>query len=410
MSVRLTDIIAPSFYEVHKALKSDRYTHYFLKGGRGSTKSSFISVEIVRGIIEHKNAHAIIFRKVGDTLRDSVYAQMIWAIERLGVSEYFKTTVSPLKIVYTPTGQTIMFRGLDDPMKVKSIKIPFGYFRYIWFEEANQFSGMREIDSVLQSVMRGGDKFDVFYSYNPPESQRNWVNDEVLVERSDRLVHHSTYLTVPEAWIGKPLLLEAEHLKQHAPERYRHEFLGEVTGTGGEVFRNIHIAEIAEIEIDGFDRRRYGIDWGYAVDPFVFVACHYDKTRRRLYIFDEIYAVGMSNRLAAERIKTRLNVGEITADSAEPKSIADMHEYGLRVKGARKGPDSVKHGVEWLKDLEQIIIDPVRCPNAAREFLAYELERDKDGNYKANYPDKDNHTIDAVRYATEDDQINVRVL
>lgn len=410
MSVRLTDIIAPSFYEVHKALKSDRYTHYFLKGGRGSTKSSFISVEIVRGIIEHKNSHAIIFRKIGDTLRDSVYAQMIWAIERLGVSEYFKTTVSPLKIVYTPTGQTIMFRGLDDPMKVKSIKIPFGYFRYIWFEEANQFSGMREIDSVLQSVMRGGDKFDVFYSYNPPESQRSWVNDEVLVERPDRLVHHSTYLTVPEAWIGRPLLLEAEHLKQHAPERYRHEFLGEVTGTGGEVFRNIHIAEIAEIEIDGFDRRRYGIDWGYAVDPFVFVACHYDKTRRRLYIFDEIYAVGMSNRLAAERIKTRLNVGEITADSAEPKSIADMYEYGLRVKGARKGPDSVKHGVEWLKDLEQIIIDPVRCPNAAREFLAYELERDKDGNYKANYPDKDNHTIDAVRYATEDDQINVRVL
>lgn len=409
MAVKLSDIIAPTFYDVHKALRADKYTHYFLKGGRGSTKSSYISTEIVRGIIEHSDAHAIIFRKVGDTLRDSVYAQMLWAIDKLGVSAYFRATVSPMKIVYTPTGQSIMFRGLDDPLKVKSIKIPSGYFRYIWFEEANQFAGMREIDNVLQSVMRGGEKFDVFYSYNPPESQKSWVNDEVLVDRPDRLVHHSTYLTVPEEWIGKPLLLEAEHLKKHAPERYRHEFLGEVTGTGGEVFRNVHVAEISNDEIYRFDRRRYGIDWGYAVDPFVFIACHYDKTRRRLYIFDEEYAVGMSNRLAAERIKQRRDVREITADSAEPKSIADMCEYGLRVKGARKGPDSVKHGIEWLRDLEQIIIDPVRCPNAAREFLSYELDRDKDGNCKANYPDRDNHTIDAVRYATEDDQMNVRV-
>lgn len=409
MAVRLTDIIAPSFYEVHRDVCAGQHTHYVLKGGRGSTKSSYISLEIVCGIIKNPDAHAIVFRKIADTLRDSVFAQMLWAIDKLGVSQYFKATVSPMKITYLPTGQTIMFRGLDDPMKVKSIKIPFGYFRYIWFEEWNQFSGMRETDNVLQSVMRGGSKFDVFYSYNPPESLRAWVNDEVRVERADRLVHHSTYLTVPQDWIGAPLLLEAEHLKQHSPERYRHEFLGEVTGTGGEVFRNISIRPISAEEIARFDRIRRGIDWGYAVDPFVFISCNYDKPRRRLYIYDEIYAAGMSNRLAADRIKSRGVAGEIIADSAEPKSIADMYEYGLRVRGARKGPDSVKHGIEWLRDLDEIIIDPARCPNAAREFSSYELERDKDGNYKANYPDRDNHTIDATRYATENDQQNVRV-
>ena len=235
------------------------------------------------------------------------------------------------------------------------------------------------------------------------------MNDEVRVERAARLVHHSTYLTVPQDWIGAPLLLEAEHLKQHSPERYRHEFLGEVTGTSGEVFRNISIRPISNEEIARFDRIRRGIDWGYAVDPFVIISCNYDKPRRRLYIYDEIYAAGMSNRLAADRIKSRGVAGEIIADSAEPQSIADMYEYGLRVRGARKGPDSVKHGIEWLRDLDEIIIDPARCPNAAREFSSYELERDKDGNYKANYPDRDNHTIDATRYATENDQQNVRV-
>ena len=410
MAVKLDSVIAPSFYDLHDDIRHDRYTHYVLNGGRGSTKSSVISVEIILGIVKHSETHAIVLRKVSNTLRDSVFAQLLWAIELLGLSEYFKIAVSPLKITYKPTGQTIIFRGADDPMKIKSIKAPFGYFRYIWFEEWNQFNGMTETRSILQSVMRGGSIFTVFYSYNPPESQNDWVNEEVRKERADRKVHHSTYLTVPRAWLGESFFIEAEHLKKISPTKYAHEYLGEVTGTGGEVFKNVKLRKLTGEEIHRFDRRRRGIDWGYAVDPFVYIDCNYDKTRRRLYIFGEIYAVEMSNRSAAELIRPIAGSGEIIADSAEPKSIADMNEYGLRVRGARKGPDSVKHGIEWLKDLDEIIIDPERCPNAAREFIGYELDRDKDGNFKASYPDRDNHTIDAVRYATEDDQINVRVI
>ena len=176
------------------------------------------------------------------------------------------------------------------------------------------------------------------------------------------------------------------------------------------MFKNVTLHRITDDAIKRFDRIRRGLDWGYAVDPLAYIVCHYDKTRRRLHIFHELYKAEMSNRAAARLIRAENTLNqEIIADSAEPKSIAEMYEYGLRVIGARKGPDSVKHGIDWMRDLEEIIIDDQRCPNAAREFLGYELDRDKNGNFKASYPDRDNHTIDAVRYATQDDQINVQV-
>lgn len=408
--VRLSEIIASSFYELYADIKDEKYTHYVLNGGRGSTKSSAISIFIILGMIQNPKAHAMIMRKIGETLEGSVFAQMLWAINTLGLQSFFRATKKPLKITYIPTGQTIFFRGMDDPLKMKSIKPPFGFFKYVWYEEWNQFGGSEETRSINQSLLRGNEKYVVFYSYNPPESIRDWVNEEVRAHRPDRIVHHSTYETVPPEWLGEQFLIEAEHLKKTKPDKYRHEYLGEVTGTGGEVFKNITLRKITNDEIARFDRIKRGLDWGYATDPFSYIVCHYDKTRRRLYIFFEIYKSELSNRNAAELIKkeNRLN-REITADSAEPKSIADMYEYGLRVIGAKKGPDSVKHGIEWLRDLEEIIIDDERCPNAAREFLQYELERDKQGNFKASYPDKNNHTIDAVRYATEDDQRNVKI-
>ncbi len=410
MKTNLSDIIAPSFYELHNLIKKDTYTHYVLGGGRGSTKSSFAGSEIILGLTKHPDSHAIAMRAVGNTLQDSVYMQLRWAIDALGLTAYFRCTKSPLKIVYLPTGQTIIFRGADDPGKIKSIKVPFGYFRYIWFEEWNQFDGMEETRNINQSLMRGGKKFDVFYTYNPPESINNWVNAEVLIERPDRIIHHSTYETVPPEWLGPQFLVEAEHLRKVNPIKWRHEYGGEATGTGGEVFKNLEIRKITNEEISHFDHIRRGIDWGYSIDPFVYIVCHYDKTRRRLYIFREISGMELSNRRAAELIKQENKDNrEITADSAEPKSIAEMYEYGLRIIGAAKGPDSVKYGIEWLKDLEKIIIDPERCPDAAREFTGYELERDGDGHFKSKYPDKDNHRIDAVRYALEDDIRNVRV-
>lgn len=406
-AVKLSGIIAPTFAGVHNDIKRHRHTHYWLKGGRGSTKSSFIAVEILLGMMRDAGkgqyTNAIVLRRYGVTLRESVFEQIGWAINALGVAELWKSSVSPMSWTYLPTGQRIIFRGADEPTKVKSIKFAVGWAKYLWYEEVNEFEGAEKIRSINQSVLRGGTDFFVFYSFNPPKAARNWVNQYVAIERDDTLVHHSTYLTVPPQWLGEQFIVEAEHLKTVKPEAYRHEYLGEVTGTGGEVFSNITLRAITDEEISRFDNLRRGIDWGYAADPFAYNVCHYDKTRRRLYLFHEIHKVKLSNRAAAELIKDEAGNSRITCDSAEPKSIDEVRGYGLRVVGARKGPDSVEYGIKWLQDLEEIVIDPVRCPETAREFSGYELERDREGNFKAGYPDKDNHHIDAVRYACEDD-------
>lgn len=402
--IRLSKIIAPSFYEIHDDIKHSRYTHYWLKGGRGSTKSTFAAIQMVLGLMKDPEVNAMALRKVGLYLKESVYEQLIWAIDALGVTEYWHAKQSPLELIYIPTGQKVLFRGADKPKKIKSTKLRRGYFKYIWYEEVDEFHGMEEIRTINQSLMRGGEEFVVFYTFNPPKSVKSWVNEEVLIEQPDKKVHHSTYLTVPKKWLGEQFFIEAEHLKAKNEKAYNHEYLGEVTGTGGDIFTNITIRKIADDEIATFDRIKRGIDWGYSIDPFVYIKCHYDKTRRRLFIFDEIYKVGLSNRKAAELIKKKDPEHKIiVADSAEPKSIAEMKTYGIKIKGAKKGPDSVDYGIKFLQDLEEIIIDIDRCPNSAREFLNYELEKDANGNFKAEFPDKDNHTIDAVRYALEDD-------
>ena len=412
MAVELKDVIAPSFYNLHGDIAEGKYTHYWLAGGRGSTKSSFASIEIVLNImrdgVKGNMTNALALRRYSNTLRESVFEQMLWAVNVLGVSAIWKPSVSPMQLVYLRTGQKIIFRGVDDATKLKSIKVGSGYIKYLWVEEANEFEGEEKLRNVLQSVIRGGEKYTCFYSYNPPKAARNWVNQYVAVEHPDTIVHHSDYRTVPPDWLGEKFLAAAEHLKKIKPEAYLHEYLGEVTGTGGEVFDNVLLRKITDDEIAIFDNLRRGIDWGYAADPFAYNVCHYDKTRRRLYIIREIHKVRLSNREAAQMIKAEAGGRLITCDSAEPKSIDEMRGYGLRVIGAKKGPDSVEYGIKWLQDLEQIIIDPERCPETANEFSSYELDRDREGNFKAGFPDHDNHHIDAVRYACENDMLDRR--
>ena len=347
----------------------------------------------------------------GIDLKDSVYTQLLWAIGKLGVSHLWQASLSPLRLTYKPTGQQILFRGADDPMKMKSIKVSRGYIKYLWFEELDEFEGPEKIRSIQQSALRGGDKFTVFYSFNPPRSQHSWVNDPTAFSEPGMVEHHSTYLTVPREWLGQEFIIEAEHLKKVNPDAYRHEYLGIPTGTGGEIFTNVKIRRITDEEIRQMPRHRYGIDWGFAVDPFAYGAIGYDRKKRRLLIYDEIYKVGLTNLAAAKLIKQHGGQGkDIVCDSAEPKSIAEIRGYGLRVRGAKKGPDSVEYGIHWLQGLDEIVIDDKRCPNAAREFIRYELDRDARGEFKAGYPDHDNHFIDLCRYALEDDMKNVRVV
>ena len=415
IKVKLKSIIAPSFYKVHKDIKNELHTHYWLKGGRGSTKSSFISIEIILNIMKDSlkgiMSNAVVFRRVKDVLRGSVFEQMVWAIEMLGVISEWDITYSPLKLTYKSTGQVILFKGADNPKKVKSIKVSKGYIKYLWYEEVDEFENYDKIRNINQSIMRGGPKFFVFYSFNPPESQRNWCNQEVLEQREDKYISSTTYLDVPAEWLGEQFIIEAEHLKRVNISKYEHDYLGKVTGTGGEVFRNLTIRAITDDEIKVFDRLKNGLDFGYAADPLAYVLMNYDKTRKRLYIFWEIYKVQLSNSKAVELIK-KLNPlnKRITADSAEPRTINEFKKLGLNIIGAKKGPDSVEHGLKFLsEELEEIIIDPVRCPNVKKEFIEYEIEKDKEGNLKGEYPDKNNHTIDACRYGMEDEIVKTKV-
>lgn len=402
--VKLTDLIAPSFYDLHWDIKEHKHTHYKLYGGRGSTKSSFISGEIIKGMMEDPEANAIAMRKVGRFLEESVFEQLLWAIEKLGVSDLWKVRYSPLGLTYKPFGNRIIFRGADDPQKIKSVKLKKGYFKYIWFEERAEFDGPEEERTILQSLMRGGTDYIVFYSWNPPKSINNWCNQDVMDEREDTCCHHSDYRAVPPEWLGEQFFIEAEHLQRTKPKAYEHEYLGIATGTGGQVFENITVRKITDEEIARFDRIKQGLDFGYGADPLAYLKMHYDKTRKRLFLFGEIYAVKMGNTKLARELKKFNPLNRmITADSEEPRAIAALQELGIRITGAKKGPGSVDFGMEFLADeIEEIIIDPERCPNAKREFTGYELEQDKNGNFKGSYPDKDNHTIDAARYGLED--------
>lgn len=405
--IRISEIIAPSFYELHKHVKNNDYTHYMLKGGRGSTKSSFVSIEIPLGMMKDPKANAVIFMKTRDSIRESVLEQIEWGIDILGVSDQWKTQYSPMSITYIPTGQKIIFRGVDNPKKVKAVKLKKGYFKYLWFEEFDMFGGMEEIRIVNQTFMRGGDIFNVFYTYNPPKSSRSWVNAEAKVFREDRLIHTSNYRDVSPEWLGKGFITEAEHLKKVNENAYNHEYLGEEVGTGLEIFNNVTIRQIPDEEYNRFAKFNKGIDWGYAIDPAIYLDMTYDKTRRKLYIHTEIAGIGLSNRVLSAKIKdTGYRNGLIIADSAEPKSIDDCRNYGLNITGARKGKGSVEHGIKWLADLEEIIIDSTRCPTGAREFVSYCLDVNNQGIIVSKYPDKDNHTIDTTRYALEREMPN----
>lgn len=403
MKIRCKDLFAEkAFGDVFDDFCAGGHAEYWFKGGRASTKSSFISLLIVIGLMQDPSANAILYRRVGNTLKDSVYSQMAWAIDALGLSQWFQFRRSPLEIVCPSTGQRILFRGADDPMKSKSIKLQKGYFKYLWFEELAEFRGMDDVRTIKQSVFRGVKQAVTFYSYNPPRSAQSWVNGEALKARGDRLVHHSTYLDVPPEWLQEAFLTEAEAIRTTNERAYKNEYLGEVTGTGGQVFDNLTLRPIEGEELERFGATYAGLDFGWFPDPLHFVRCAYAPAARRLWVYDEYVTVKTPNREVYDRLvkEKGLTAGEeVIADSAELKSIADMRAYGMRCTGATKGPGSVRAGMKWLQSLREIVIDPARCPKAAREFAQYEYEKNRDGEPVDAFPDANNHSIDAVRYA-----------
>ena len=426
ININLSNCIIKCFRNTHEDIMHHDHVHYVFPGGRGSTKSSFISIEIPLLIINNPQIHACCFRKVGNTIQNSIKAQIEWGIHKLGLQDLFiipKAYSNP--IIYRPTGQCIYFLGLDNPQKVKSIKPKFGYIGITWFEELDQFAGENEIRTVTQSTMRGGDVFWDFRSFNPPISKNNWANayaDKMETKSNNTRVIRNTYLDVPPLWLGQPFFDEAEELKAINPRAYEHEYLGVATGTGGDVFANacdLDMSQMVAVEPykegnqiitekpmwQTFDKIYNGIDWGFARDPFRFVRMHFDPKHLDLYIFREYNTLKKRNETVFHELYDELELVDraeaVIADSAEEKSVADFKAYGAFIRPAEKGPESVRYGIKWLQGLNHIYIDRNACPYTWKEFSNYEYEQDKDGNFISAYPDKDNHSIDACRYALQ---------
>ena len=400
--------IASCFSDINRAIDDRDYREFYLEGGRGSTKSSFISEKIIELLENNPKMCAVVLRKVKDTMKDSVFAQLEWAIDKLSetyphIKNDYKLTKSPLEITKQSTGQKIFFRGADDYGKIKSLKTPTNtYVGITWYEEFDQFAGMMEVRKINQSLIRGGEDFIQFYSYNTPASTQHFVNIEKLISKETRLVQLSDYRSVPKKWLGSAFIDEAEFLKSVNEKLYQNEYLGLMTGVGGNVFENLELRPITDEEINNFDYTYQGIDFGWFPDPLAWTKCCYNPSQRTLYIYDEFVVNKMSNADVWEYLKANKGVTEedmIIADSAEPKSIGDFRMYGSSMRGAEKGAGSVEYSMKWLSALAKIVIDPNRCPVSTQEFSTYEYEQDKDGNYVSGYVDADNHCIDSIRYA-----------
>ena len=408
-SVKLSSLMPPKFHDVWRASKSKDILNVVCSGGRGSGKSSNVAHIITQLLMRHP-VNAVGIRKIDNTLEQSVYEQMKWAINEQQVTHLFKFNKSPLRITYLPRGNYMVFRGAQYPERIKSLKDSRFPFAIAWVEELAEFRTEEEVTTITNSLLRGeldeGLQYKFFFTYNPPKRKQSWVNKKYGTQfvSGNTFVHHSTYLDNP--FIAKEFIKEAEETKKKNEMKYRWEYLGEAIGSGITPFNNLQFREITDEEVANFDNIRNANDFGYATDPNAFVRIHYDKKKNGIYIFDELYKHQLSNRKLAEWLKEKgYDNDVIFADSAEPKSIAELkNDFGIsKIKGVKKGPDSVEFGERWLDDLDFICIDPKRTPKTAFEFENIDYQTDRDGNPKPRLIDKDNHSIDAVRYAMSED-------
>jgi PBSX family phage terminase large subunit len=410
--IKLSQKIAPIFYPVHKAIRNETHDEFWLKGGRGSTKSSFTPEEIVLGMIQDRNANAIAFRKVSRTIRDSIQGSFNWAIDELGLTSEFDSISSPAEITYKSTGQKIILRGLDEPRKLKSIRLRHGYFKYLWFEEADEFNGDGEIRSVEQSILRGGKKFIEFFTYNPPKNPKHWINKMAELDQDSKFIHHSTYLDIPREWLGDKFFQKAERLKENNYEAYAHEYLGKAIGNPEEIVfsgkyevRDFETPDLKEVEQNRFF---FGADWGFANDPTVLIRCFIKDDC--LWIDYEAYGLQIEIDHIGKSIFDKIPESRnwiIEADSARPETISNVKRQGFRVNSVEKWKGSVEDGIEYLKSFKKIIIHP-RCKRIVQEFEIYSYKVDK--NTKEILPQiddkKDRLRVHGDKMGIKDDGID----
>ena len=390
----------------YKEFWNTKKTYVVCKGSRGSKKSKTSALWHIYNIMKYPLANALVVRKVERTLRNSAFSDLQWAIQKLGVDAYWKRTTSPLELTYIPTGQKILFRGLDSPLKLTSISVPTGVLNFLWLEEAYEIMKEEEFDMLDESI-RGqlpeGYFKRVTITFNP-WSERHWIKGRFFDEPADNVLSMTTTYKCNE-WLSDTDRKLFEDMKVRNPRRYRTAALGDWGIVDGLIYENWR-EESFNHTSEKFQREHpeivsaFGLDFGYTNDPSTLFCGLLDLKAKQLFVFDELYEKGLSNKRIAARI-TEMGYSKerITADSAEPKSIDELKGMGLRVHGAAKGKDSIQNGIQWIQDLE-IIIHP-RCVNFLTEISNYTWDTDKFG-VKLNTPIDDfNHLMDAMRYALE---------
>ena len=422
MNINTAELFAPVYNRAFKSIMNHTHERWTFDGGRASCKSSFISICIVILIVLFPNYNAVIVRRFSKSMRYSVFEQIVWAIDKLhmrrsrGKKQGFKiprSRTAALPITYIRKNgkeQQILFVGLDDPEKSKSMKISTGYIAILWVEEKTEVDPA-DLQNLKISALRGGDIFYMFESYNPPSATRHWCNAEARQHDPRRMLIHTTYLDIPPEWLGDMILHDIEQTKQNNPRAYENIYLGKATGTGRTIFENVQLKEITAETIESWNGETWqGIDWGYFPDPYAYGSMHYDAKNATLYIWDELYLYKHGNYEAFEATREHMEAHGMsiyddrqTADSAEPKSVADFRKWGGDTRGAIKGKGSRDAGFKWLQGLKAIVIDPARAPHAADEFTLYEHEIDKrTGEILSGYPEgQPDHYIALTRYATE---------
>lgn len=402
-------LVGPSFLEPHRIIERREVSEIWEGGGRGSGKSSHAGLETVNHIERHPDQHGVVFQKHKVNLRDGAYAQIVWAINALGLEDEYDMPDSTLRIIKKSTGQLILFRGVDNARKLKSIKVPFGYIGIAWYEEADMFNGMTEIRMVNQSVTRGGGNALRLYTFNPPRSKTCWINEHVQSLPPGSRYFGSTYLDVPAEWLGPQFIADAEELRRADPQAYEHEYLGIPVGTGGDVFDRYVLREVTDEETAGFDNLRCGQDFGWYPDPWAFTISEWQPAKRRLVTWYEDGGNKLQPNEQAERIMTALTWPDaidtppqyhhlpVLSDDADPQAIASQRDTGANARAAGKG-GMRQASYRFLQSVEWVI-DPVRCPNLAREVREMQYEQNAAGEWMSSIPDGNDHWVDSVRYA-----------
>lgn len=407
MILKISDYICTTFKPVIDIILAGKGCEVVLSGGRGSTKSSVSIIGIILYVLTHKKS-AIVLIKYRNGINTRLINGFIRYINLMGLSHLFKVVPSRSSIVLLENGQPtdieILFSGCDDPEKLKSISPKRGSFGIMWIEEASNFKDSLEILNLVATFCRGTDTISIF-SFNPPKSRKNWANTYFLEEKEGRIVHKSTYLDVIEDhpdWLGTRFIADAEHLKRTNSDLYNYMYLGIPTGSGGDVFPKVHTFKYKDM-INTLGDLKYGLDFGHTNDPTTLIGCTYIAGINAVYICSELWInYPILDIRLAEQIKQNIKQPNyfIYADSASGSRIDTLGYNGCIVAGVSKPPGSVKRGIEWLSKCD-IYIDADRCPNTFREFTGYEFKM-VGGVQLDEYPDKDNHSIDAVRYALAD--------